>query len=313
MRIKTVLICVALVGAVGCKKKGGGGGGWLVGEEGLMVNVDDGGRLGEGYDLGASETLHAIACRYVDEAWVAGAAGTLLYTADAGASWEHHDVGTTADLRAVATQDSGPVFVAGDGVFLAANPAWQTGAAAWQQLGDGTTSFRAVAAAQRGATVLAVSADGGIWAYADGALVRRATVAGARGIAVSPDGQSAIAVGDGVMRSADGGVTWTAVAAADGRVLEDVRIDDDGTAVAVGAAGVVARIDADGRVLTQQLGDRDLRALHLPPTISYDHVGYAAGDGGQIWLTTDAGWTWTAGPTVGKTVLGVDQIGFGHN
>jgi photosystem II stability/assembly factor-like uncharacterized protein len=135
MRIKIVLMtCIALACAsAGCKKKGGGGGGWLVGERGLMVNVQDDGTLGEGYDLGASETLNAIACRYLDEAWVAGSAGTLLYTTDAGASWDAHDLDTTANLRALATQDAGPVFIAGDGVFFTAVPELGSGDAQWQQ------------------------------------------------------------------------------------------------------------------------------------------------------------------------------------
>lgn len=83
MRSKLVLLCAVLATtSAACKKKGtgGGSGGWFVGEGGTMKNVDDDGAVGEGYDLGASETLHAIACRYLDEAWVVGDHGTLLYT-----------------------------------------------------------------------------------------------------------------------------------------------------------------------------------------------------------------------------------------
>src|SRR5687768_11422794 len=134
---KVAILCMALaaVGSAGCKKRGGGGGGgWLVGSEGLMVNVNERGELGEGYDLGATEQLNGIACRYIAEAWVVGNNGTLLYTSDGGESWEAQDLGTTAHLRTLATQDAGPVFVAGDGVFFTANPALQTGAAEWTQL-----------------------------------------------------------------------------------------------------------------------------------------------------------------------------------
>ena len=65
------------------------------------------------YDLGATETLYGIACRYQGEAWVVGAKGTLLYTNDAGVSWSAQVVPTTSDLHGLATQDAGPVFVAG--------------------------------------------------------------------------------------------------------------------------------------------------------------------------------------------------------
>src|SRR6185295_7868368 len=147
------------------------------GTEGLMIDVNDQGKLGPGYDLGATENLNAIACRYVAEAWVVGDHGTLLYTSDAGDTWESHDLGTTADLRALATQDAGPVFVAGDGVFFTSTPDYKTGEAKWTQLGDGVTRFRSLAAAQRGATVLALDDGGGVWSYAAGQLTRTATLA----------------------------------------------------------------------------------------------------------------------------------------
>ena len=314
MRSKVVLLCcVVALASVGCKKKGGGGGGWLVGEQGLMANVQGDGTLGEGYDLGATEQLNAIACRYLDEAWVVGNSGTLLYTADAGASWDAHDLGTAANLRALATQDAGPVFIAGDGVFFTAIPDFATGAATWQQLGDGTTRFRSIAAAQRASTVLAVADDGSVWSYVKGSeveLQRIMTLDDARAIAVSPNGQHAIVVGNGISRTSDGGATWSLAEQSPHR-FNAVRIDDAGDAVAVGTNGSVAKIDAEGRVLLQTLGGgAELMSLHV---LGYSKRGYAAGNGGQIWLTQDGGWTWTPGPNVHRTVLGIDEIGDGHN
>lgn len=317
MNLKIAVLCMALAaaGSTGCKKRGGGGGGggWLVGAEGLMAQVDERGHLGEGYNLGETEQLNAIACRYVAEAWVVGDHGTLLYTSDAGESWEAQDLGTTANLRALATQDAGAVFVAGDGVFFTATPDFQSGRADWKQLGDGVTRFRALAAAQRGATVLAIAEDGGVWAYDAGRLVRRATLPGLRAVAVSPDGLRAIAVGDGIYRSDDAGRTWSAVATDPAYAYDSVRIEADGEALAVGAAGVVSRIGTDGQVLTQRLGTADLKTVHVAPSDDYTGLGYAAGVGGQIYVTRDSGWTWELGPNVGHTVLAADEIGVGHN
>ena len=307
MRTRVVLVCIALTGAVGCKKGGGGGGGWLVGEQGLMANVTEEGELGRGYQLDTSATLHAIACRYIDEAWAVGDGGTLLYTSDAGGAWATHDLGTTANLRALASQDAGPVYIAGDGVFFTAVPQFETGTASWAQLGDGTTQFRSLAAAQRGSTVLAVADDGGVWAYADGALVQRTTIAGARAIAVSPDGQTAVVAGAGLARSRDGGQTWQPIVA-DG-AYHAVRVTDAGEALAVGAGGAVLHVGVDQQVRVQTVGDGDLHALHVMP----GGHGYAAGAAGQTWMTHDGGLTWTPGPNVGRTVLGVDEIGEGHN
>jgi photosystem II stability/assembly factor-like uncharacterized protein len=316
MRTKVaILLCGAALAMGGCKKKGtdgGGGGGWFVGAEGLMVNLDPETAAVSEYDLGATERLTTIACRYTAEAWVGGAKGTLLYTSDAGGEWTSHTLPTTADLHAIATQDTGPVFIAGDGVFLTATPAFVTGDATWTDLGDGVTRFRSVSAARAGETVLAVSDDGGVWSYEGGSLVRRTTIAGADAIAVSADGQTVLLAGVGLSRSTDGGRTWTQLAVDSSVRFADVRIDDQGEGFAVGSAGAIARVDAEGRVLLQRAGTSDLQTLFVPYSSAWDGVGYAAGEGGQVWLTRDAGWTWEMGPDLGRTVLGVDEIGDAH-
>ena len=87
-RIQVAVMFVACVAAAGCKKKGdggGGGGGWLIGNAGLMANIHDDTLVGE-YELGSTENLNAIACRYQAEAWVVGDNATVLYTSDGGAS-----------------------------------------------------------------------------------------------------------------------------------------------------------------------------------------------------------------------------------
>ena len=313
MRSHVAFLCVALA-AAGCRKGtgggtggGGGGGGWLVGSSGLMVNIDPKGQAST-YELGATDQLDGIACRYQGEAWVVGEKATLLYTNDGGQTWSAQAVPVTGDLRAVATQDAGPVFLAGNGAFLVST---DTGAS-WTQLGDATTQFRAVAAAQEGATVLALSDDGGLWSYGNGALVRHATLAGARAIAVSPDGTTAIVAGRGLLLSRDSGATWTQLALDPALVLDDVRIGEGGSAVAVGAAGAIATIDPSGAVSVQHVGTAGLHALHIADPDSIDAIGYAAGDDGEVLITHDAGATWAFGPNVGRTVLGVDEIGFGH-
>jgi hypothetical protein len=309
------LFGVLAVTATGCKKKGttGGGGGWFVGESGLMANVDPEESTDDfaDYTLGTDQSLEAIACRHRAEAWVAGAQGTLLYTNDGGQDWTAQALPTSADLHGVATQDRGSVFLVGDGVFLTSVPD-ANGAATWTMLDS--TRLVGVAASQGAGTrtVLAIDEDGRVWSYADGVLAARSHVAGATSIAVAPDGQLAIAAGRGLSRSADGGVTWTALDVDASIVFEDVRFDRRGDAVAVGSGGAVARIDAEGRVLLQRVGTADLKTLHVAPTDDYTGIGFAAGVGGQVWITYDSGWTWDAGPTVGGTVLGVDEIGEGH-
>ncbi|MDB4958775.1 MAG: hypothetical protein JWO36_6344 [Myxococcales bacterium] len=309
MRTHVVLICALAL--VGCKKTGtgtggGGGGGWLVGSDALMAQVDPHGKLGAGYDLGSQEQLQGIACRYSGEAWVVGTHATLLYTSDAGTTWSPQVVPTTADLRALATQDNGPVFVGGDGVFLVST---DTGAS-WKSLGDAVTKFRSIAAAQSGDTVLALGDDGSLWSYDATSLARTQSFAGAHAVAVSADGAIAMIAGHGLSRSSDGGVTWQALAT--DLAFDDVRIAEDGSAVAVGAGGMIANIDPSGHVSTQQVGTADLHTLHIADADSPDAAGYAAGDGGQVLITQDFGASWTLGPNLGRTVWSVDVIGTGH-
>ena len=314
MRIAIGLFCVALA-SIGCKKGpvtggggGGGGGGWLVGSSGLMANVHSDETLGAGYDLGSTEQLNGIACRFLNEAWVVGNNGTLLYTNDAGDTWTAQTAPTTADLRALATQDAGPVYVAGNGTFLESN---DTGAT-WTELGNGTAQFRSIAAAQAGSTVLGLSDDGQVWSYQGGVLVKQAVVSGAHAVAVASDGGIAMLAGAGLWRSTDFGTTWTQLVANPALVFDDVEIATDGSAVAVGENGVIANIDANGIVVAEHVGTANLHTVHVADSNSYDAVGYTAGDGGQILITHDSGWTWEPGPNLGRTVLGVDEIGIGH-
>lgn len=316
MKAAILCICVALT-AGACKKSGGGGGGggggtgWLVGTDGMMLNVQADGST-TGYNTATQASLNAIACRGGDEAWVVGSQGTVLHTTDAGATWHPQTVPTTADLRALATQDAGPVFVAGNGVFLTSADA----GASWIALGDGKANFRSIAAAQAGETVLAVAEDGSLWSYEGGQLVQRGSFAGARAVAVTPDGQTAVLVGNHLIsRSADGGRTWSAASGADSAAYsyDDVRISDEGEALAVGTAGAVAHIPATGTASVQLLGTADLHTIHLAePDEHASSVGYTAGEGGQVWITKDGGSTWAKGPNAGQTVLGVDEIGEGH-
>lgn len=315
--MKALLVCLGIVLSVGACKKGSGGGGptgggggssWLVGTDGLMVNVQTSGES-RGYPLASTENLNGIACRYSGEAWVVGTHGTLLYTSDAGASWRPQPVPTSAELRALATQDAGPVFIAGDGVFLTSNDTGQH----WSELSDGTVSFRSIAAAQQADGVLALSQDGLLFSVDANQLHQRGSFAGARALAISPDGQTALVVGDHMIsRSIDGGATWQALSGGDA-MFDAVRVGEDGEALAVGSGGALAHISAGGLVTMQQIGNADLHAIHLAETDDpATAAGFAAGDNGRVVITLDGGRTWRDGPNVGGKVLGADMIGEGH-
>jgi photosystem II stability/assembly factor-like uncharacterized protein len=159
-----------------------------------------------------------------------------------------------------------------------------------------------------------VSVAGGVWSYVTGQLVRGGSFPGGRAIALAPDGERAILVGDHLIsRSNDGGRSWAPLVSGDVR-FDDVRIGEDGDAVAVGSAGSLAHISAAGEVALQQVGTADLHTLHIAEADegSSSAAGFTAGEGGQVFITVDGGTTWRAGPNVGRTVLGFDQIGALH-
>lgn len=305
LRTQLLVACTAVL-AIGCKKSGtggGGGGGWLVGEAGLMVNIDDGKPQGA-YELGSDEQLNAIACRGLTEAWVVGAHGTVLHTSDAGEEWEAIGVPTSAQLRSLATLDAGPVLIGGDGTFLVTTDA----GASWTDYGDGRTSFRSLVGSNETSRVLALSDDGGLWTFEAGVLARRTTLLGARAVHEATAGDIVMTAGSGITRSLNAGATWEPLAVDPDLVWNDIRVNADGSAVAVGNDGAIANIDASGRVSVQYVGDASLYTLHT----HHNAVGYAAGDDGVVLVTEDVGSTWRFGPNVGRSVLGVDEIGLGH-
>ena len=144
-------------------------------------------------------------------------------------------------------------------------------------------------------------------------LRQRGSFAGARALAISPDGQTAVVVGDRMIsRSTDGGVTWQPLSGGNA-TFDAVRIGEDGEALAVGSGGALAHISSGGLVTMQQLGTADLHAVHLAETDdSATAAGFVAGSNGRVFITLDGGRTWRDGPNVRGTVLGADMIGAGH-
>lgn len=306
--------CTAVVVAAGCSKKKTGspgpGGAWLVGQDGLMANLDAAGTLGPGYELGSEHDLLGIACRGLDTAFVVGELGTLLRTFDGGASWEVVDLDTTRSLRAVATAGDA-VYVGGEQLLMMSPDSGTT----WTRLPvDPAASWLAVAAGHGGAHALALDDQGEVWRY-DADLRTVAPVAGlegARVVALSHDGQRAAIAGRGrmLLRSDDGGGSWRAIDLGREVELDDVWVTGAGEAIGVGAGGVVVRVDAAGAVTLAAPGAGTLRTVHVNAL----GRGLAAGDGGEVLATSDGGRTWSRLPLrLSGTVFGVDEVaGDGH-
>jgi hypothetical protein len=297
---------VASVGACKKKKKGTGGGGssWIVGQDGAMIRLDgDTGAVAD-YTLETDADLLDIACRGIDAAWVVGERGTALRTLDGGDSWEALDIGYEGSLRAVAVASHDFVFAAGDGPLLASNDSGDS----WRAIADSDGAWTSVATNHDGSAVVATTAGGDIYQYIPTLDSIRLVYSGRaplHGVAMTPDGASAIAVGeDVVVESDDGGFAWYPRVDTDGiNTLRGVQLGASGElAIALGDAGTIAYIGAEG-VEAEHLVDADLalRALH----VSVDGAIVVVGDGGAALVSDDMGETWT------DVDLGTDASWFG--
>ena len=287
---------------------------WLVGAEGTMHRIEAEGDLAA-YPLDSDANLTDIACLGAATAWVSGDEGTILRTHDAGETWTVVDAGTRADLTAIATVEATPegaesIWVVGGDGFAARTT---DGGAHWTTIAAEDVDFTDVATGHHGTIALATSDDGTIWRLApDGATPLFRAPAPLYAIGMTPDGSTAIAVGDAgsMWRSTDGASTWSSLASDVDDDLHAVVVASSGNyALAVGDAGVVVRLDGDEASHEWLPGATGaLRGLHLRS----DGEGQAVGEHGMIWRTFDHGETWSRLQTdTNADLTGVDDFHVG--
>lgn len=281
------------------------GGFWAVGERGAMLRLALDGEAST-YPLELHSDLRAISCKGADQAVVAGAAGVVLTTFDAGASWDRIEVGAELELRAVALSAARVGYIVGDGVVLRS----QDDSRSWSPLELAAHDWTAVTTTGTGEVALLTTAAGQIFRLQDDAITEVYSGDGGllTGVAITPAGDDAVAVGHAgaLLRSGDGGLTWTAELPATTRDLHAVRIAGDASLiVAVGEAGTVVRIGADDTAVRELLDPAlALRALHLSTT-----HGHAVGDDGVVFSTHDAGRTWEPLAAASEhDLLGLDDL-----
>jgi photosystem II stability/assembly factor-like uncharacterized protein len=278
------------------------GGFWAVGENGAMVRLTHEGEVST-YPLDETGDLRAIACKGAAQAVAVGEAGLMVVTFDGGATWDTVDLGGR-ELRAVALSAADVGYAVGDGVVFRSLDDSRT----WDAVPVTAADWTAVSTTAAGTTAW-LTADDEIWRLRDETLERMyAASAPLTGIAVTPDGAHAVAVGEAglLVRSDDAGETWTPEVVKTARDLRAVRIAGDASLViAVGDAGVVVRLGEDDISVSELLDPAlSLRALHLSQTHSH-----MVGDHGAVLVTHDQGLTWDP-IAIGMDVdlLGLDDL-----
>ena len=151
------------------------GGGWIVGEFGLILRTEDGGR---GWSVQRSRTSGALSQVFFSgsrRGWVAGQDGLLLHTRDAGETWRHLATGVGESLFAVAARRDGALAVGQKGTILLS----ADGETGWARLPPGQAGLPGLLRGQ---------ARVHVWFHGIGRLPRdRFVVVGDRGTVVRLD------------------------------------------------------------------------------------------------------------------------------
>ncbi|MBN1199933.1 MAG: T9SS type A sorting domain-containing protein [Bacteroidales bacterium] len=108
-----------------------------------------------------------------------------------------------------------------------------------------------------------------------------------------------------VIRTLDGGETWTSVNAGISWTLNDVTFTSATDGIVVGELGTILKT-TDAGVTWLDVGNYDppLKSVEFPS----EAVGYAVGLGGTVVKTTDEGFTWQTCPPVAEDLFDVSFV-----
>jgi photosystem II stability/assembly factor-like uncharacterized protein len=266
--------------------------GLAVGRNGAMLRSIDAGAHWAPVNAGVPDKwLHAVAFASDTVVLAAGSHGTLLRSTDAGVTWtrisDSFQRFPGADFWSISMKD------ASHGTLADTNGMYQTvdGGLTWTtSIGPG--QFLSAAYSPLGALV-AVGAHGQASVSPNGSsswiAVNDAYAGGGTGAAfASPSVGVVVTEAGAILRTSDGGITWSSVLGATDVPLYRAAFADASTGVAVGA-GVPWRTTDAGNTWTAGAGGP---ANLLDVAFATETTGFAASHDG-LYRTTDAGATWS--------------------
>ncbi|GIW44590.1 MAG: Ycf48-like protein [Candidatus Binatia bacterium] len=263
------------------------------------------------------DNLYGTAFVSPDEGWAVGAFGSVYHTTDGGKTWNAQRSGTLEQLFGVAFANRHVGWVVGrTGVVLHT----QDGGKTWvKQANLGKHLFHVAALDEQ--TAWAVGDWGAIFHTLDGGKSWRDRSFERDVILYSqswPDPLYGWIVGEtGVLlHTSDGGRTWQELDTGVGKTLFGVYFADRNQGWACGLDGLILHTTDGGRTWTVQRGDPEISGLEqvgvaeqLENASLYDIVvrgkmGFAVGDIGSIFFTSDGGQTWSRKQVPGNWRLG---------
>lgn len=247
-----------------------------VGDEGVILRSDDAGVTWRTQVSGTTNSLHGITYATGSRGWAVGDAGTILVTSDGGATWNIVNSNSTINFTDVKSIDANTVWISGrEGVIRHTTD----GGANWSFQTSGVN-------------------DDGI----DGLDFISPTV-----------GWYAADLHGG--KTANGGSSWSALSITppSGQSYDynfnDVAMVTTNKVVLVGGAFS----DTWGAILTTVDGGTSWSEFITPVrgarlhavSITKDGIGWAVGETGSQWITTNGGDSWSSQPTATVSLWGV--------
>jgi photosystem II stability/assembly factor-like uncharacterized protein len=268
--------------------------GAAVGTAGTVLWSADGGLSWIARESGVKSELRAIAFLAPEKAVAVGKGGLVLKTTDSGRSWVRKDAGM--DLLAVQFTDETNGYAAGGSVGYIKNrqfvvrttdggDTWQPELKKWGPVLYGLTSAGRdfpLACGQKGA--LANRGDGG-WARIKSPtkhVLASLALSRGKGVAVGSYGT--------ILRTEDGGRTWTSPLPDDEKSLNSISFSGPGYGLATGGERLVLWTVDGGKTWTNS---KTVPGLYMGSACLLNaQTAVAVGAGGVIFRTSDAGATW---------------------
>ncbi len=269
---------------------------WMAGFEGLIVHSSDGGRSFRIQDSGTIHRLYDIQPLNTRLVYACGAGGTILRTEDGGVRWEALPSPTTRRLVSVCFIDHRNGWVCGDDglVFRTTNDG-----AEWKQLPIDTTAGLRVIHFNDASTGFVVGYSGAMFRTTDGGdswrRLRIPDGANIYGACFDKDSGFVIVCGAFglVLTSSDLGDTWTTLPVVTTSFLRAIAQRDADTYMLAGY-GVILRFSRSDNTLTKVCNTPGM-ALHAI-AFGSGQSAIAAGQTASVYISTDAGDSWTMKP-----------------
>jgi photosystem II stability/assembly factor-like uncharacterized protein len=269
--------------------------GAAVGSAGTVLWSEDGGLSWTPQESGVKSDLRAIAFLSAEKAIAVGKGGVILKTGDSGRSWARKKAGM--DLYAVQFADGNNGYAAGGSVGYIKNrrlivrttdggETWQPELKEWGPVIYGlslASQDGPLACGQKGALVGRGGGRG--WTPLKSPtkhVLSSMAISGDKGIAVGSYGT--------ILRTADGGRTWTSALPDKQKSLDSISLTGPGYGLAVGGERLVLWTTDGGRTWTDS---KTIPGLYVESGCLLNaQTAVALGMGGVVFRTSDAGATW---------------------